>query len=403
MASETKKLLEDFILHNPDLQQLEQALEQFNIFEAIGMVKQETKHSRFLAFLLDPNQNHGLGDHFLKQLLMNSLTAENAPFSLIDIDVTDFDHAIVLTEWRNIDIFIYDETAQVTITIENKVFSSEHSNQLGRYREIVQHEYPHYRHIFLFLTPEEIPPTGEEDLQIYIPISYSLIARILEQMLDARQSTLGADVVTLIRHYTMMLRRHILNDSEIAELCRKIYQRHKQALDLIFEHRPDMQTQIADYLTELIKAQPFRTAYWTKTFMQFYPTEWFTGRLEILQSGVNPWHGQMLRFQIDNRVNFLTLKLIVGAGPTPIRSALVEIASQNKPLFKASKLRSQWNTIYSRVWLKDADYQDSDLDDLVEKINTEWSRFLNTDLPAIRQVIEESIDWQAIKAQIHDQ
>ena len=32
---------------------------------------------------------------------------------------------------------------------------------------------------------------------------------------------LGADVNTMMRHYVTMLRRHIVSESDIAELCRQ--------------------------------------------------------------------------------------------------------------------------------------------------------------------------------------
>ena len=42
-----------------DFRQLESQFAEFNIFEAIGVVHQELRHSDFLAFLLNPRQNHG--------------------------------------------------------------------------------------------------------------------------------------------------------------------------------------------------------------------------------------------------------------------------------------------------------------------------------------------------------
>ena len=39
---------------------------KINIFEAAGLERQEIRHSRVLAFLLSPNQTHGLGDLFFK-------------------------------------------------------------------------------------------------------------------------------------------------------------------------------------------------------------------------------------------------------------------------------------------------------------------------------------------------
>ncbi|MDQ3237363.1 MAG: PD-(D/E)XK nuclease family protein [Actinomycetota bacterium] len=51
---EDLKALENFIVGNAELEKLEAMLDRFNIFEAVGLVRQEVKHSTFLAFLLDP-------------------------------------------------------------------------------------------------------------------------------------------------------------------------------------------------------------------------------------------------------------------------------------------------------------------------------------------------------------
>ena len=52
-----RKALEAFVVDNHELEQLEDLLIQFNIFEAVGAVWQELRHSDFLAFLPDPQQN----------------------------------------------------------------------------------------------------------------------------------------------------------------------------------------------------------------------------------------------------------------------------------------------------------------------------------------------------------
>lgn len=73
--------------------------------------------------------------------------------------------------------------------------------------------------------------------------------------MEEHRSMLGSDIVTLLEHYALMLRRHIMSDSGVAELCQSIYQKHKQALDLIFEHRPDQQALINEYAQLLIKPE----------------------------------------------------------------------------------------------------------------------------------------------------
>src|SRR5688572_14064226 len=70
---EDRQLLEAFVVENADLETLEGLIAQFNIFEAVGAVRQELRHSDFLAFLLDPRQNHRLGDAFVRRLLQKFL------------------------------------------------------------------------------------------------------------------------------------------------------------------------------------------------------------------------------------------------------------------------------------------------------------------------------------------
>jgi hypothetical protein len=249
MSLEDRALLEAFVVDNPDLEQLESLLAEFNIFEAIGAVRQELRHSDFLAFLLNPAENHGLGDIFLKKFLMRVLNdADNPPFSAIEIDVVDLKEAEVRREWLNVDILIQDPTNRLVCAIENKIDTTEHSNQLRRYREIVSREFAGYRALFIYLTPD-----GDESSdETYLTFSYTQLVQLVELICQTYKSILGPDVYTLMIHYLKMLRRHIVSDSEIAELCQKIYQKHQKALDLIFEHRPDLQSKLAETLKEMI-------------------------------------------------------------------------------------------------------------------------------------------------------
>src|SRR6266446_4936147 len=84
--------LEHLLVDNPDLEDLETRLGGFNIFEAIGAVRHERRHSAFLAFLLDPSAKHGLGDDFVRRFLQNALMSpgnQALPISPIELDVWD--------------------------------------------------------------------------------------------------------------------------------------------------------------------------------------------------------------------------------------------------------------------------------------------------------------------------
>ena len=56
------RALENLAVRIADLEQLKVPPPEFNVFEAMGVVFQEVRHSDFLAFLLDPRGHHGLGD-----------------------------------------------------------------------------------------------------------------------------------------------------------------------------------------------------------------------------------------------------------------------------------------------------------------------------------------------------
>lgn len=84
---EDRKALEAFVRGNYDLEHLESLLYRFNIFEATGFIRQELRHSDFLAFLLNPQGSHSLRDAFVKRLLKRVLASGGIPPTR-DIDGT---------------------------------------------------------------------------------------------------------------------------------------------------------------------------------------------------------------------------------------------------------------------------------------------------------------------------
>mgnify|MGYP001362130547 CR=1 FL=1 len=190
-----RALLEAFVVNNPDLERLEALLAEFNIFEAVGAVRQELRHSDFLAFLLDPTGNHRLGDAFLKRLLKHVLAGvSDTPVNAVEIDAADLDSAVVQREWQNIDILISDPVNRLVCAIENKIGSAEHSDQLHRYRETVYRHFPATRAIFIFLTPEGDLPKGDA----YLALSYEDLAEIVDAVRRSHDSTLGDAVRVLL-------------------------------------------------------------------------------------------------------------------------------------------------------------------------------------------------------------
>jgi hypothetical protein len=118
-----------------DLERLTAQVSQFNLFEAIGMVRQEVRHSYLLAHLLDPCQAHCIGDTFLRRFLGRVLAAPAAAASAASLpgaEQLSLDRAVVHREWEFVDVLVEVEAHRLLVVIENKVDSAEHSDQLNR-------------------------------------------------------------------------------------------------------------------------------------------------------------------------------------------------------------------------------------------------------------------------------
>jgi hypothetical protein len=387
-----KKALETLVVDNKELERLETLLAQFNIFEAIGAVHVEVRHSDFLSFLLDPTQNHALGDIFIKRLLQKALanlSQKILPVTPIDLDIWDLNGLMVQREWQNIDIFLTDERNHLAVIIENKIDSSEHGEQLGRYRKIVNQHYPNWQIVALYLTPDGDQPTDEA----YLAIDYTSICEILEQLVETRSSTLGPDIRVAIIHYSQMLRRHIVSESEIADLCQKIYRKHKYALDMIFEYRTDQQAAVYDILVNVINGQPLiELDHSTKSEIRFGVKEWDVPILLKGEGWINS--NRMLMFQFRNSVNRLVLYLIIGPGPNEIRQKILDMAHAHTPLLRPAQhaLGKKWNTIYTRNFLTVKDYEETTAEEIESEINKKWQQFMEHDLPQIMSFIK-SENW----------
>lgn len=223
-----------------------------NIFDVLKISRTEIRHSNILAWLLDANESHGLGDFVVRGLIQRVIQehqtyCEARHTNVLKLLTMDYSHFSVFREWKSIDILLLSKEDKVVICIENKVGTGEHDNQLVRYRETVESAYPqneNYEYIYIYLTPEENESSDPEN---WMAFSYNGILSILREikMQDADPS-----VKLLIENYIATIRRYIVKDKELEEICADIYKKHKQALDLIFENRPDSVYTISELLQE---------------------------------------------------------------------------------------------------------------------------------------------------------
>ncbi len=68
-----------------------------------------------------------------------------------------------------------------------------------------------------------------------------------------QKNSMEKKVYYLIKDYVDILRRDVGMDDEIKEIVRKIYQQHKEALDLIFENIPDNLSLMSELYIEALE------------------------------------------------------------------------------------------------------------------------------------------------------
>ena len=233
--------LSEFIVNCPELAELESLLGGFNIFQVLGFEYGEIRHSNVLAWLLDPAESHGLDDTFLQAWLKRVLhdAPVEATITPVDVHCWNLASVEVRREWQHIDlllVFTMTGGEQWVVAVENKVNSTQHSDQLSRYRRIVESQFGQARHrLYLFLTKNEEEP--EDDA--YLPATYAQIHDTLKDCVAARGHAIGSEPRVLIDNYLRLIEEKFMNESDIAILAQKIYKKHKRALEIIYEQRPD--------------------------------------------------------------------------------------------------------------------------------------------------------------------
>lgn len=244
-----EQALQNFLLDIECLDELLPWTGKFNLFDVLKVSRTEIRHSNMLGWLLNPNENHGFGDAYLRGILQRLVENDsNGKYDVFKILLLDIYSFCVYREWKNIDILLISAEEKVLVAIENKVGSREHSNQLNRYRNILESEYPDYQRMYVFLTPDGEEPSDVENWDV---LTYNDLIEVLEGLYH--RTELQADVELMIRNYIEIVRRDIVEDQQLIEICNKIYNKHKKALDLIFEYRTDERTQISDAILNTLK------------------------------------------------------------------------------------------------------------------------------------------------------
>lgn len=328
---------EDLFVNNPDLDAIKSHLNKFNPIKTMRMERMEIRHSAILAWLLDPQETHGLGDDFLRSFLAEAFRGRNDKERPNALDIIDSDmmDAEVRREWHNIDLLIVSHSLDCAFVIENKYDSVQHSKQLTRYIETVKDAYGRtssdltIKGVFLTLWDEE------PDDKRYAPINYSKICELLPRLVDARPYPLSIEVSTFIEQYLDVIKEATgMNEkrSEMEELARKLYREHRRLIDFIVDYGKITDFSMAtedlfgtdpDWMSEIqIDESTLAFNFSWSNGVNFLPQNWYIalGRSDSVWEGCESWcsgHPLIVYFRLDadREGNRGKLRLFAQLGP----------------------------------------------------------------------------------------
>jgi hypothetical protein len=267
--------IQNKLLVKEEFLMLNRLLNQFNVFTATDMERREIKHTKFLAYLLDPNESHGLKDIFLQNFVSRiSLKFENFP-SALDLD---FPFATVKSEYNLgngkvdllIDVPFRGKKEKIYIAIENKIDSTQGDNQLKKYSEKLDKNYGADNVYKLFLT------LNEEELldDSWISISYgNIISPSIRATIDSVNHVRSTHLVHTLEDYLKLigeadineldnLARNLIDDNQIKnyiEILRKninnllfseILIKHRKAIKYLLEINTDKRSEVLKWWLE---------------------------------------------------------------------------------------------------------------------------------------------------------
>lgn len=302
----TTEELEALLVNNAALARLERFLGRFNPIRVMRMERMEIRHSAILAWLLDPQESHGLDDKFLRAFLGEALRGQSAMGfpTAIDIARADLRDTVVRREWQNIDIFIHSDRNGWAFVVENKYDSKQHEGQLGKYIAKVRASLGSegsglaVRGVFLTLNDEE--PADEN----YAPINYEAICRLLPRFVEQEAYMLSPEVAMFLQHYAEIIEEEVGVSSErdaMERLARQLYRENRKVLDFIWEHgagsvfsiaAEELFGEDADYLDRVeIDGEAYRFNHVDQRMASFLPESWFKalGAKKFTWEGCENW------------------------------------------------------------------------------------------------------------------
>lgn len=262
----TREKVEEWLMQfhsNQATRAIIRKINQNSILDIYGVARSETHHSKFLAWLFNPNESHNTGELALRKLLNiavrrgieqnnqseDFLWVKKRVLTSATHSSTSASNVQILTESYvesqgkkgakgRIDILIQNVelgTESINIVIENKIYSNEHDEQTTTYFEGINKKFPDQKNIFLYLTPKsnwEMPIkngpscTCKDFIEInYQDILTEVLTSILEEPISSATRIAIEDYIHCITSPSIHSKNYnsMATDKETNEMLKKFW------------------------------------------------------------------------------------------------------------------------------------------------------------------------------------
>ena len=269
----TREKVEEWLMQfhsNQATRAIIRKINQNSILDIYGIARSETHHSKFLAWLFNPNESHNTRELALRKLLniavrrgieQNNQSKDfqwfrNTVLTSATHSSTSASNVQVLTESYveaqgkkgtkgRIDILVSNLALGgdfINIIVENKIYSNEHDEQTTTYFEGINKKFPKQKNIFLYLTPKsnwEMPIqngpscTCKDFIEInYQDILTEVLTSILEEPISSATKIAIEDYIHCITSPSIHSKNYnsMATDKETNEMLKKFWDANEELI-----------------------------------------------------------------------------------------------------------------------------------------------------------------------------
>lgn len=226
----------------------------FNPFDVLQVADLEIRHSNVLAWLLTPDETHGIGSRFLRALVEH-LTRRHSVPCLRGLTGFDDKSNVEVRREDNHDGWFADVTVgfraeRVLLIIENKVgpYQSEAEGQVKEQQEALGKKYKGLYDDFpgALLTTSNAPEGRAESASMrgVMPLSWDDVRGIIRSLLDNQENFADGHVRAFVKRYLDVIEEKLTHAGD--DLAEELRNAHPRILEKLQEEKSQGRTGLLD-------------------------------------------------------------------------------------------------------------------------------------------------------------